>query len=107
MIYCFDLDGTLCTNTNGKYETAIPFNDRIAVLNKLYDEGNIIYIDSARGSKTKIDWYAFTYKQLIEWSVKFHKLRTGIKLEADIFIDDKGISDKQYFDTKENKNEII
>ena len=104
MIYCFDLDGTLCTNTNGKYETAIPLDDRIAIVNKLYEDGNIIYIDSARGSKTKIDWYAFTYNQLINWGIKFHKLRTGIKLEADIFIDDKGINSEDFFNGNNTKN---
>ena len=24
MIYCFDIDGTICTNTDGKYNLAIP-----------------------------------------------------------------------------------
>lgn len=97
MIYCFDLDGTLCTNTDGDYEKAVPFLDRIEVVNKLYDEGHQIKIDTARGSTTGINWTELTAKQLKEWGVKHHHLRVGVKLNADIFIDDKGISDKDFF----------
>ena len=42
--YCFDLDGTLCTLTDGKYEKAQPIIDRIQKVNKLYDEKNTIII---------------------------------------------------------------
>jgi hypothetical protein len=97
MIYCFDLDGTLCTNTEGSYENATPFIERIGVVNKLYDDGNNIIIDTARGSTTGIDWFDLTKKQLEEWGVNYSKLRVGIKLNADIFIDDKGINDKLFF----------
>lgn len=95
--YCFDLDGTLCTNTEGDYETSTPFVERINVVNKLYDDGNTILIDTARGATTKIDWYDVTKKQLDLWGVKYSILRVGIKLNADIFIDDKGINDKLFF----------
>jgi hypothetical protein len=95
--YCFDLDGTLCTNTEGDYENSTPFVERINVVNKLYDDGNTILIDTARGATTKIDWYDVTKKQLDLWGVKYSILRVGIKLNADIFIDDKGINDKLFF----------
>ncbi len=36
LIYCFDLDGTLCTNTDGSYELAKPYLDRIRIVNDLY-----------------------------------------------------------------------
>jgi hypothetical protein len=97
MIYCFDLDGTLCTNTNGNYENALPYTQRIKFVNNLYDEGNTILIDTARGSTTKIDWYDLTKKQLKNWGVKYNTLRVGIKLNADMFIDDKGINDNDFF----------
>jgi len=97
MIYCFDLDGTLCTNTDGSSENATPFIERIGDVNKLYDDGNNIIIDTARGSTTGIDWFDLTKKQLDLWGVKYSKLRVGIKLNADIFIDDKGINDKLFF----------
>jgi hypothetical protein len=97
MIYCFDLDGTLCSNTNGDYERAKPFYERINIVNKLFKDGNIILIDTARGSTTKIDWFDLTKKQLEDWGVMYNQLRVGIKLNADIFIDDKGINDKIFF----------
>ena len=40
--YVIDIDGTICSNTYGKYENATPFDDRISVINKLYKDGNII-----------------------------------------------------------------
>lgn len=97
MKYCFDLDGTLCTNTFGKYEEAQPFLKRIETVNNLFEEGNHIHIESARGSTTKIDWHLFTIKQLNNWGLKYHTLRVGTKPDADIFVDDKGISDKLFF----------
>lgn len=97
MIYCFDLDGTLCTNTEGDYESASPFFYRIDVVNKLYDDGHTIVIETARGSSTGIDWNEVTKNQLESWGVKYHKLRVGIKIHADIFIDDKGVSDINFF----------
>jgi len=94
--YCFDIDGTICTNTNGDYEKAKPFIDRIKIVNKLYIEGNKIIMFTARGSTTNLDWTELTKQQLKEWGVKYHELIFG-KPEADIFIDDKGISDKIFF----------
>ena len=59
-IICVDLDGTLCTDTNGDYVLAEPITENISKLNKLYDEGYTIIIDSARGSTTGIDWLPMT-----------------------------------------------
>jgi len=103
MIYCFDLDGTICTNTEGDYHLAIPLEDRIKIINSLYDEGHKILIDSARGSTTGKDWYELTENQLKNWGVKYNSLRLGIKLNADCFIDDKGISDKVFFENYNGK----
>ena len=101
MIYQFDLDNTLC-ETESKdgqidYMGAPPFMDRIAMVNKLYDDGHTIYIETARGSGSGKDWYAKTKEQLDGWGLKYHKLRTGVKFPADVFVDDKGISDKDFF----------
>ena len=38
MIYCFDLDGTLCTDTFGEYNNAEPLLERIDFVNKLYEK---------------------------------------------------------------------
>ena len=97
MIYCFDLDGTLCSNTFGEYEKAEPIETRISQVNKLYELGNEIIIDTARGSTTGIDWFEITKKQLESWGVNYHKLRVGVKLHFDLLIDDKCINDKVFF----------
>ena len=103
MIYCFDLDGTICTNTEGEYHLAVPLEDRVKIINSLYDEGNGIIIDSARGTTTGKNWYELTEKQLKEWGVKYHYLRLGIKFKADYFIDDRGVNDKDFFEKNVKK----
>lgn len=102
--YCFDLDGTLCTNTEGSYENAMPFANRISVVNRLYEEGNSIVIDTARGSTTGIDWFSLTESQLKEWGVKYNELRVGQKPFAHHYIDDKGINDQDFFAIHNLKN---
>jgi uncharacterized HAD superfamily protein len=94
--YCFDIDGTICTNTNGEYEKAEPFVDRINLVNKLYIEDHKIILFTARGSTTNLDWTELTKQQLKDWGVKYNELIFG-KPDADIFVDDKGISDKIFF----------
>jgi hypothetical protein len=91
MIYCFDIDGTLCTNTEGAYEMARPDAVMIGRLNSLYDEGHRIVLYTARGSTTGIDWRDFTEKQLASWGVQYHELFFG-KPQADLYIDDRGMS---------------
>ena len=71
-VFVFDIDGTICTNTYGKYETAIPFLKHIEKINSLYSEGNYIKYFTARGSGTGIDWYHFTKNQLDSWGAKYH-----------------------------------
>ena len=97
MIYCFDLDGTLCTNTGGQYAKAEPLVNRIARVNNLYNEGHKIIISTARGSETKLDWYALTQDQLVKWGVKYHELYVGKKPNADFYIDDRAINAEVYF----------
>jgi molybdenum-dependent DNA-binding transcriptional regulator ModE len=104
MIYCFDLDETLCkkvvqSEAEGiDYEDAEPIWERIDRVNKLYDEGHTILIDSARGSKTGCgSWTTKTGIQLEKWGLKYHSLRCGQKFAADIYIDDKGMNSEEYF----------
>jgi hypothetical protein len=101
-VYQFDLDGTLCTTERGPfglkdYTLSKPFLDRIAKVNKLYDEGHLIKIETARGRQTDMDWEEFTKKQLAQWGLKYHVLRVGSKMHADFYIDDKGLSDREFF----------
>jgi len=94
-VYCFDIDGTICTNTDGDYEQAIPFKEVIEKINGLYDLGHKIIFYTGRGSTTGIDWYDFTKKQLKDWQVKYHELIMG-KPYADLYIDDKAINTSEW-----------
>jgi len=98
MIYCFDLDNTLCLTKSNIYEESKPIKDRIETVNRLYEEGNTIIIDTARGCVSGKNWWYFTVEQLKGWGVKFHTLRTGIKFGADIFVDDRAFNDNEFFD---------
>jgi len=102
--YVFDIDGTICTKTDSDYENATPFKERIRKINQLYDDGNIIVFNTARGmgrtggrSKHAIRmFFDITSKQLDKWGVKYHRLMLG-KPAADYYIDDKGINDEDFF----------
>ena len=96
MRYCFDLDGTLCEQTEN-YAAATPFEDRIAIVNKLHDEGNTIIIETARGSMSGQNWEPLTEYQLKEWGVKYDELRAGTKIAADVYVDDKCLSPETFF----------
>lgn len=104
MKYIVDIDGTICSNTDGHYSKSIPIQDRISKINKLYDEGNIIVYLTARGmgrfednaDLSRKTFYEFTANQLNEWGCKYHKLILG-KPSGDIYIDDKGINSNDFF----------
>ena len=53
MKYVVDIDGTICDKPECRedcdYDTSIPKPDRIAKINKLYDEGHQIIYLTARG----------------------------------------------------------
>ena len=97
--YCFDLDGVICNNTFGDYDSAIPYPEAIKKINELYEEGNEIIIFTARYmGKFKGNvglvynfGYESTKNQLKNWNLKFHNLIMG-KVEYDIFIDDKNLN---------------
>ena len=108
MIYVIDIDGTICDKLecreDADYETSIPKLDRIHKINSLYDEGHTIKYLTARGMGRYSDsrilahkhFYDITYNQLKSWACKFHQLILG-KPAGDIYIDDKGISDNDFF----------
>lgn len=95
-IYVIDLDDTLC-KWNGSYESATPIESRIAKVNRLYDDGHTIIIDTARGSVSGKDLYELTKKQVEEWGVKYHQLIVGKKPFRHYYIGDEAINDKDFF----------
>lgn len=96
MIYYVDVDGTICTKTDGNYRDARPLRDRIAKINKLYDDGHLIIYWTARGGNSGIDWTDVTHSQLAAWGCKYDKIMLG-KPSYDVWIDDKAINSEEYF----------
>ena len=108
--YCIDIDGTICSPTIGRdYHKAEPWQDRIAKINNLYDEGHYIIYFTARAmgrfsdqphsiaaTKAKEVLFELTENQLNDWGVKYHELIMG-KPHADYFIDDKGLNSEDFF----------
>jgi histidinol phosphatase-like enzyme len=96
--YCFDLDGVICKTKKNYYTKSKPIKSSIKVINKLYDEGNYIFIYTSRfmgRSKENIKLankkgYELTLNQLKKWKLKFHKLSMG-KPSYDVIIDDKAV----------------
>jgi hypothetical protein len=102
MIYVFDLDNTLCItvkkdNGDWDYLSAIPIQDRIKKVNNIFEEGNKIIIETARGCNSKKNWYIETFEQIRSWGLRFHELRTGVKFGADFYVDDKAINSEFFF----------
>ena len=102
--YVVDIDGTICSLTDGNYRKAIPNKERIEKINQLYLKGNTIIYFTARGMgrhKGNVfnaynEFYELTKKQLDKWGVKHSKLILG-KPSGDIYIDDKGIKADDFF----------
>lgn len=95
MIIYVDIDETICINSENlplnekrDYTKCIPIIENINKINHLYDEGHYIVYWTARGSRSKINWYEFTYQQLVFWGVKFHELKCD-KPYYDLFIEDR------------------
>jgi len=89
VIIYVDIDGTICSQYDGKYNKAEPWYENIEKINKLYDEGHHIKYWTARGSGSGIDWYDITKKQLNDWGCKYHELGVGDKPHYDLLICDK------------------
>ena len=105
-----DIDGTICSlalyeKEDGSFDNnekkAIPYKDRIAYFNCLYDEGNEIHYWTARGNSAKTfekyaEKYKLTLKQLEDWGVKYTTFELK-KPDYDVWIDDKAHNVNDYF----------
>jgi hypothetical protein len=96
MKYMVDIDGTICSNTNGDYEKAEPHVTRIQHFNELYNLGFEVHYWTARGGTTGKDWSELTTQQLKQWGVKYTSLSFK-KPSYDLWIDDKAINVETYF----------
>lgn len=90
-VLVFDLDGTLCETPSMDYDRASPHTVIIDHVNRLYDAGHRIVIDTSRGWGANRDLRDLTRVQLAEWGVKHHALRVGHKISADRYVDAKAL----------------
>ena len=110
MIYIIDIDGTICTNTNGDYDKVQPHLKRIEKCNQLYEDGHYIIYWTARGmcrakgitSRAYEMFYNLTKDNLIEWGAKHHELRLG-KPHYDVWVDDKAFNSGAFFEDLEEE----
>lgn len=95
MVYCVDIDGTLCSASehDPDYIRSMPFNDRIKKINLLYDARHTIILHTGR----HWNYLRHTVNQLEKWGVKYHSLVMG-KPPADIYVDDRAIDDIAFFE---------
>lgn len=100
----FDIDGVICTNTNGKYSKAKPILKNIMDINKLYDQGYLIFLYTSRGKTTNKNWTSLTTRQLRKWKIKYHRLLFG-KPHYDLLICDKAVNSKVFFSERNFLNE--
>jgi hypothetical protein len=97
MVVYVDIDETICNTPDSRdYRLSIPIKENIARINELYEEGNTIIYWTARGTMTGIDWKELTVSQFKQWGVKYHDLKFA-KPVYDIFIDDKNVNSKDFF----------
>ena len=95
--FIVDIDGTICTDSRGRYELARPMKNRIDYFNDLFDQGNEIIYWTARGGNSGKDWSQLTKAQLEDWGVKYTELRMN-KPSYDFWIDDKAYNANRFFD---------
>lgn len=91
MIYCIDIDGTICETDGNDYTSAKPYSKAVNEINRLYDDGHYIKLFTARGMSSKIDWTDLTSQQMEKWGVNYHELIMNVKPSFDIIIDDKAV----------------
>lgn len=88
-----DIDNTICATEGTDYANAKPMPERIAVVNRLYDDGHEIVLWTARGALhgVTLALATLTKRQLAKWGVKFHRLRLD-KPYFDLLVDDRALS---------------
>jgi CMP-N,N'-diacetyllegionaminic acid synthase len=97
MMYIFDIDGTICDSKGTDYENAVPDENMIKMINKLYDEEHTIVIMTGRGSVSGIDRKTLTLRQLKEWGVKYHQVKFIKKPREYLYVDDKCCSPDEFW----------
>ena len=107
MIYYVDIDGTICDQEKGRdYSLSLPYKERIAHFNALFDQGHEIHYWTARGMESKKDHSKLTVEQLHKWGVKYTSVNFK-KPHYDIWIDDKAQNVEKYFEDEYSKDQAV
>lgn len=92
MVYCIDIDNTICQTYGTEYSKSKPFLSRIKIINKLYSDGHEIILETGRHWR----YLQLTLESLKKWKIKYNTLIMG-RVPADVFINDKNIDLKKFF----------
>jgi hypothetical protein len=99
MIYYFGIDNIICKTNGTEYENSSPYEDRIEIINKLFDDGNTICYNSDREQKTGESQTMLLYKQLKDWKCKYTSIKLDM-LHYDYLIDNNTYTGNNFFETK-------
>jgi len=117
MIVIIDFDGTLALGDTQDLENMLPNITLISLINEMYNDGNIINIVTARGSKScntkeeKEEKYLNKIKKwLKKYNISYHNISFN-KEYGDIYIDDRCYNVKETFfyeklDSKFTENKV-
>jgi hypothetical protein len=103
VIYCFDIDGVICTTEGDDYANAEPDVDVIERIKRLHEEGHTIRYYTGRGwggaQRAASDrWTAaldLTGRQFKEWGLpgdEYGIYNIHRKPPADVYVDDKAMT---------------
>ncbi len=103
MRYIVDFDNTLSFATNRDWDNAVPNGKLIAILNRLYDEGNDVCIFTARGHLSCHGDRVLaeeTYREGMEQWLSKHNVKYNVlsfaKPLGDFYIDDRAIKPEEF-----------
>lgn len=111
MVIVIDFDGTLALGDTSNINEMYPNHKLISLINEMYNDGNIIKIVTARGSKScsTVDarikkYFTVISSWLKKHNVKYHELSFN-KEYADAYIDDRGynIKDTIFYNKLDSK----
>lgn len=95
MIYCFDIDGVICTTEGEDYANAVPNEAVIERIKALHAEGHTIRYYTARGAGKMTNESIcaainLTLLQLGEWGLPGDEVM--LKPPADVYVDDRAVN---------------
>lgn len=101
MIFCFDVDGTLCRTVGMDYSSSEPIPERIERVKQLMAQGHEVVFYTARGQGIGNvgEWLQFTAEQLRSWGLAPKGLiDVSEKPAANVYVDDLATNAEEFFE---------